>query len=142
MAHLWANQSHCLSETCYLKIFGNSIINNKIGIYLQPVVPVGEALNDTVIYITTENWWGSADSMEIISKVHNSETGIVNFNNWLIEEVIIPSGIPTDGILQNNIHDNNEWNIYVVQDPSNIKEEGMTLDQKINYCISQNYYLS
>ena len=137
---IWGSRyylSHCTYDTCYIKIFGNIITNNKNGIYLDGNYLTGVTFEDTVTYDAVENWWGTVDELEIKKGIFDWEPRIVDFKNWLLEEVKNPIGAQYNGIHQNNIYGNSEWNIYVVHDPTGVKDKDLTSPS--NFKLYQNH---
>ena len=124
-------------DTCFLKIYSNKIINNKIGIYLDGNYLTGENFEEKVNYDAIKNWWGTVDSVKIKGGIYDWEPRIVNFSSWLHSEIKNNIEPQNNGIHQNNIYDNTEWNIYVAHDPVGIKEE--ELNTSNNFLLFQNY---
>ncbi|MFH1212638.1 MAG: T9SS type A sorting domain-containing protein [Candidatus Neomarinimicrobiota bacterium] len=137
---IWGSKyylSSCTQDTCYIKIFGNIITCNKTGIYLDGCYLSGEIFDDTVTYDAVENWWGTVDSLEIKKGIFDWAPRKVDYNNWLLEEVNNPTGAQHNGIHQNNIYWNSEWNVFVAHDPTSVRREDINSPQK--FALYQNY---
>lgn len=101
---------------CYIELYGNTIRNNITGIFLDGVAYNSsyDSEYDTVIYDAQYNWWGTSDSIDIQQTIRNLEwlNRTVDFSNWRQGEVTdVPEKL-SQGIHNNNIYGNIDWNIY------------------------------
>jgi len=106
---IWAIESYylyCPYDSCCIKIFGNTITNNKIGIYLDGVYYTGGTFDEKVTYNATENWWGTTIEDSIKKEIFDWEQRIVNYQDWLLEQIKSPVEKQKDGIHRNNIYEN------------------------------------
>lgn len=125
---------------CYIEVYGNTIRNNITGIFLDGVAYNSsyDSEYDTVIYDAQYNWWGTSDSTDIQQTIRNLEwlNRTVDFSNWRQGEVTGVQEKLSQGIHNNNIYGNIDWNIYVEEDRLAVDKEKNVPD---DFILFQSY---
>ena len=137
-APIWENEG--FQFDCYFEIYGNTIRNNKTGIFLDGAYYNASRTSDyeTVIYDAQYNWWGTSDSTEIQETIRNLEwlNRTVDFSNWRESEIVLDVDKLTNGIHNNNIYGNIDWNIYLECDHGAVDKDDIVSSE---FFLFQNY---
>ena len=115
---IWVSEGYhdmCYCDTCFIEIYDNTITNNKIGLHLGGNNYTGSGNDEDAIYDARQNWWGTTIEDEIKEGIYDWPPRIVDYSNWLTHEVTPPVQRQKNGIHQNNIYNNLEWNVVSVR---------------------------